>query len=223
MIGRLRRWIRPRHPLSAGEAYEEWAAGYPPHAHNPLMQLEERVFLEMLPDPRGCTVLDLACGSGRYLGILQQRGAARIVGADRSPAMLARARQISPDVVRTDLLDLGLRSGRFHLITCALAVGHVRDLSGVLMEISRVLASRGTVIYSDIHPIGSWLGWERSFQGPDGRTRVVKHHPHSYADHVAACRAAGLKIEDVREPRIEFQHRWRGLPALLIIRAGKPE
>ena len=51
--------------------------------------------IELLNLQPGATVLDLACGTGRNHAAIQQRigPAGRLVGVDRSPRMLARARQ----------------------------------------------------------------------------------------------------------------------------------
>jgi malonyl-CoA O-methyltransferase len=221
----MKRWLdrmlgRPIE-LSSAEAYERWAPCYMAGAHNRLMALEEEAVLEMLPDVRGRACLDLACGSGRYIRILTERGAAHVLGIDISAAMLTRARETGTDLVQTDLTALGLRSRSFQIVTCSLAVGHVRNLQASIGEISRVLAPGGTLIYSDFHPIGRWLRWKRSFRGSDGIAYSAQYHTHLYADHVNACLASGLHIEEVREPRIDFKSKWREFPALLIIRAAR--
>src|SRR3546814_10942320 len=54
--------------LEPGTAYSLWAPSYPPRAHNPVMQAEERAMLALMPDTlHGKTVLDAGCGSGRYM------------------------------------------------------------------------------------------------------------------------------------------------------------
>jgi len=35
--------------LEPAEAYALWAASYPAHAHNPVMQAEERAMLSLMP------------------------------------------------------------------------------------------------------------------------------------------------------------------------------
>ncbi len=217
----MERLLRRLTPLSAAAAYERWAPNYPAYAHNALMRLEEDALLAMLPEVRGCTVLDLACGSGRYLKILLQLGASLAVGLDASSAMLERARDIGMDLVQADLRNLCLRPRSFQIVTCGLAVGHVKELRRILFEVSQVLVPGGTVIYSDFHPLGSWLGWRRTFTDDDGIECAARHYTHFYADHVQACLSAGLQIEEVREPCIQFESKWRGYPALLIIRASK--
>jgi malonyl-CoA O-methyltransferase len=79
--------------LEPAEAYALWAPSYPAHAHNPVMQAEERAMLGLMPTELGeLAVLDAGCGSGRYMLHALRRGAARVSGVDLSPAMLDRAR-----------------------------------------------------------------------------------------------------------------------------------
>lgn len=217
----LERLLHRKTDLDAAEAYGLWAPNYPPCAHNPLMVLEENAVLQMFPDLRGATVLDLACGSGRYLKVMMQRGVALAVGLDASMPMLARAREFAPTLVQADIISMGLRSGRFHFVACALALGHVKDLHGALREISRVMAPQGALIYSDFHPAAAQLGWKRTFRGQDGHEYAARYFSHTLAEHTAACTAAGLRIAELREPSIDFDHKWRGRPALLIVRAVK--
>src|SRR5689334_9222732 len=80
---------RPLHVLNSLDAYDLWAANYPPQAHNVLMEAEQKAMLDLLPDLAGQIVLDLACGTGRYGMIAQERGAKQIIAIDNSPAMLA--------------------------------------------------------------------------------------------------------------------------------------
>lgn len=185
------------------------------------MRLEQQAVLELLPEVIGKRVLDLACGSGRYLKLLRERGAASVVGLDLSPEMLRRARTLIRHLVQADLRLLPFPPSTFHLIVCGLAVGHVQDLAGALAEMSRVLIPGGIALYSDFHPFGRLAGWKRTFRAAGGRAYAVQHHFHFYADHHAACCAAGLEIEAVREPLIDVQHAWRGCPAVLVIRARK--
>jgi hypothetical protein len=95
------------------------------------------------------------------------------------------------------------------------------DLGGCLAEMARVLAPGGVLVYSDVHPFGALAGWKRTFRGSDGAAYAARHHVHLYAAHQAACQAAELQIDAVREPRLEDDHPFRGFPAVLVIRAVK--
>jgi malonyl-CoA O-methyltransferase len=219
-MGRLLKRGRVLVPLEAGEAYERVAAAYPPHAHNRLMEMEQAALLPLLDGLRPGRALDLGCGSGRYLRLLAERGVPEIVGADLSPAMLERAREAG-SVVRAGASCLPFAAQSFDLVVCALVVGHVAALDPVIAEVARVLRPGGVLAYSDLHPAGTLAGWERSLPDAEGRTVSVVQHLHLYEDHVRACRRAGLVIEELREPRVEFDSPWRGWPALLVVRAAR--
>lgn len=64
----------------------------------------------------GRTVLDLACGAGRYLKVLHERGA-HVVGVDLSAVLLAEARRngIAAPIVRADMRRLPFDRGQFDL------------------------------------------------------------------------------------------------------------
>jgi malonyl-CoA O-methyltransferase len=195
------------------------------------MRAEEKAMLELLPDPR--VALDLGCGTGRYARILHERGATRVVGADLSLDMLARADKRNADFILANLTQLPFTNSAFDLVVCGLAIGHIENLQCALAEIARLLKRGGTLLYSDFHPLGYLAGWKREFNGRNGKRYAVKHHAHLYADHDAACRAADLQITAVCEPIIgreitekfpgsdELYHRWNGWPAVLVIRVEK--
>jgi len=65
----------------------------------------DRTF-ELAGDLSGRTVLDLGCGSGRYLVEAVTRGAARAVGVDIAPEMLAIARRLADGVSRGERITL---------------------------------------------------------------------------------------------------------------------
>ena len=229
LTGRLKRLLaraaRPlRSPRAAAlvelpvlHAYALWAPTYAAEAHNPFMDLEQASLLELLPELAGAVVVDLACGTGRYAAIARARGAAAVIGVDLSQDMLRGARRVTASLARGDLTALPLRSGVAGAVICGLAVGHVRQLEGAIAEMGRVLAPGGTLVYSDFHPAAHAAGRRRNFE-VGGRSYAVEHHPHLPAEHLGACRVAGLDVEAVREPTTKDGHR---VPAVLVIRARK--
>jgi malonyl-CoA O-methyltransferase len=206
--------------------YAHWAENYPAKAHNPLMGIEERAMLSLLPDDlsdQHC--LDLACGSGRYLLLMQARRARHLVGSDYSTHMLAQAKATNEafELARSPFLPLPFAAETFDLITCGLAVGHDPNLKGAIAEAARLLRPGGLLIYSDFHPFATMAGWERSFTGKNGTTFKLEHYLHLYTDHQHACRQAGLVIDAVLEPRAG-EHAPAGFqdwPVVLVIRAVK--
>jgi len=189
-------------------AYALWAPEYPAHAHNPVMQAEERAMLELMPaDLTGLSVVDAGCGSGRYMRHALRRGATRVAGIDLSPAMLRRAAAepcggAALHVAQARLTALPLPDAMADITVCGLVIGHLEALGPALGELRRVTRPGGAVLISDIHPIGPALGWLRDFKA-GGRRYAVRHTQHLYSHWHAACAALDLAIEEVREPMLD--------------------
>ena len=202
--------------LEPQAAYSLWAKNYPPRPHNPLMVLEQQTVLSLLPDVSGLRVLDAGCGTGRYLQTLKSRGAFAI-GMDLSAAMLARARELTDRVAQADLRALPFDDASIDVVVCGLALGDFAELELALSEIARVVRLGGSVIYSVVHPAGEAAGWSRTFES-DGRQLAVDGFWHSLEHHRRACTAAGLSIEEWREPQLAEAP---GRRALLVVRARR--
>jgi malonyl-CoA O-methyltransferase len=220
MIARLRRWLpnRPLKTLSSIEAYAKWAASYPPHAHNPLMQAEERAMLDAMPELNGRIVLDLACGTGRYGRLALERGAQQVVGLDNSMAMLRANTSAYTALSTTEAIPL--RGASIDIVLCGLALGHLPRLAPSFSEISRVLKRDGHALISDFHPFLYLNGNQRTFTAPDGKTYAVEQYAHLYADYHRAARSAGLDIEQVIEPRLDIPNAPQS-PVVLVLRLRK--
>jgi malonyl-CoA O-methyltransferase len=206
--------------LPPDEAYALWAASYEARPHTPLMEIEQAALLALLPEVAGRRCLDLGCGSGRYLALLSQRGG-RAVGCDLSAPMLARASTLGLPLALGDLRATPFQARAFDAVVCGLALGDVAELGAALREIARVLAPGGVLVASDLHPDGARTGWRRTFRSADGRLLAVRHHVHAAQDYGRACAEAGLGVERLAEPKVEFEHAWRGRPAALVIRARR--
>jgi len=209
--------------LAPAAAYALWAASYPPHAHNPLMLAEERAMLALLPGHlRGRAVLDVGCGSGRYLLHVLRRGARRVLGVDLSAAMLARAASFefkvmsselaharnsklitqNLELIRASIEAIPVRDRWANLTVCGLTIGHVERLDAALAELRRVTRPGGTILCSDFHPIGHALGWRREFSA-GGQRYAVRHTPHLYSDWQRVCATLGLRIVNLQEPYLD--------------------
>jgi malonyl-CoA O-methyltransferase len=221
----------PAAALSNVAAYDCWASSYPPVPHNPLMRAEQAAVLALCPEVDGARVLDLACGTGRYGLLLEQRGAACVVGVDRSLQMLCRAPLAFR--VHADMAQLPFADGEFDLIVCGLAVGHAPRLEDWMREMSRVMAPGGHLVFSDFHPDAARAGMTRSFTDSDHRKHTLMHRLYDLPAHRAAAAAAGLELELSREVRVglelrepfegsdEFYSRWHGLALVLALRMRK--
>ena len=200
--------------LPSLDAYSRWAATYPPHAHNALMEAEESAMSSLFPAYTAQVVLDLACGTGRYGLLAGEGGAETVIGLDNSPAML-RANPLSHRALATTE-SIPLPSASIDIILCGLALGHLPRLAPSLSEISRVLKPGGCALVSDFHPFIFLNGARRTFTAPDGRTYAVEHYPHLYSDYHRAALNSGLVIDSILEPRLD------NAPIVIVYRFQKP-
>lgn len=106
----------------------------------------------LLGDLKGKTVLDLCCGSGDFVAILQKRykGDVRIIGADFARRMLgiaARRFQLMTEApllfCQADALALPLSENSVDAVTIGFGIRNIADKPAALREIIRVLRPGG--------------------------------------------------------------------------------
>lgn len=159
---------------------------------------------------QGHSVLDVGCGSGRYMLHALRGGATRVSGVDPSPQMLQRAElelnaysgSAEVKLMQGELSAIPVRDAWADLTICGLVVGHLDDLQQALQELKRATRPGGLVVCSDVHPIGHALGWVRDFKF--GKQHyAVRHTQHLYGHWHAACAALGLQVDRVLEPMLD--------------------
>ncbi|MHB8652381.1 MAG: class I SAM-dependent methyltransferase [Terriglobia bacterium] len=203
-------------PLPAIEAHALWAETYD-DGTNPLLALEERAIEPLLPELNNKNLLDLACGTGRWLARLTSRGVGNVVGIDLSQEMLQVASAkpaLSRALVRADCLALPLRSSSIHLSICSFAVNYLADLPAFASEAARVSRPRSHILISDFHPEGHSRGWKRSFRR-EGRAIEIASFAYSLEAICGPFDAAGFALVRKMEPRIDEPER------IIFERAGK--
>jgi len=85
-----------------------------------------------LPADKNAVVLDVACGAGKLLHFFKRRGYSNLTGVDISPEQVARARQVIPDVIQTDLLTfLEAHPDHFHIIVGLDIIEHLEKAAVV--------------------------------------------------------------------------------------------
>jgi len=91
-------------------------------------------------------ILDVGCGSGRFLSIMKAAGW-DVAGVENDPAAakIARERYDIPVVAGT-LEEAGVADGLFDCVTLSHVIEHVRDPVGLLRECHRVLKSKGLLV-----------------------------------------------------------------------------
>jgi len=212
------------------EGYDLWSKTY--DAPLRLFFIEQPPMHALFATLPAGTVLDAACGTGRHSDYLATQGH-RIIGVDRSPAMLAKAREklAEGDFREGDLAALPVETGSVDAVVCALALVHLPELGRAMAEFSRVLRPDGRVLISDVHPFLIMLGWQAQFRTEGGGAGFMRLNGHLLSDYGKAAAAAGLRIRTFQELRLtpdsaitvaterlpEANHAaWVGLPGVVI-------
>ncbi len=108
--------------------------------------------LEVVAGINAASVLEVGCGTGRWLALLAAAGC-RVAGIDPSRAMLTRA----PAEARGDLRagvgeTLPWSDGSFDVVLYVNALHHCTDPSQAIREAARVLRSGGTLLSIGLDP-----------------------------------------------------------------------
>ena len=187
--------------------YDAVADDYVAHVFD---ELKDKPFDRQLLDEmaqRPGVVCDLGCGPGHVARYLFERGA-NVVGVDLSPAMIERARALTPEVRFEvgDMRALDVPDGAWQAIVAFYSIVHFRtaELPVVFREMRRVLAPGGFIVLafhagSEVVHRDEWWGHAVSvdflFLQPDEVT--------------AALESAGFIVERVLQrdpyPDVEFR------------------
>ena len=112
--------------------------------------------LQLLPEVNGKTILDAACGPGKYAEILIDKGA--IVKAfDISPKMIELAKIRNKNKGEFYIHDLSthfamIEDNSCDIVLCALALHYIEDWTLTIKEFNRVLKNKGILVISIEHP-----------------------------------------------------------------------
>jgi ubiquinone/menaquinone biosynthesis C-methylase UbiE len=178
--------------------------------------------MELIGDPRGMSVMDVACGEGFYTRLLRERGAARVTGMDLSQGMIDLARtqeseqQMGIEYIVADARKLsGLEP--FDLTVAAYLLNYAssrKELQAMCHGIARSLKPGGRFITVNCNPALPFLtapsyrkyGFETSVVGEwregapirwtfylnDGSFEIENYYL-SVAIHEEAFRKAGFR------------------------------
>jgi ubiquinone/menaquinone biosynthesis C-methylase UbiE len=182
-------------------AYRQWSTTYD-EPRNDLFDFDEPVMHEILAALPASSVLDTACGTGRYAAHLVAQGH-QVIGVDSSPDMLAHARPRVPqaEFVLGDLRQLPLANNAVDVVVCALSLSHLSTLDAPMAEFARVLRSGRHLVVSDTHHELILRGSVVHALGPGGRPRLVATYRHTAGDFLRAALPGGLQVLRCEEPR----------------------
>jgi SAM-dependent methyltransferase len=226
--------------VTLGERWEEQAPNWIRWArepdHDSYWRFHREAFLGSLPAP-GRLTLDVGCGEGRVARDLRAIGH-RVVGVDRSPSMIAAAREADPEgeYVEADAAELPLENGSADLAISFMALMDMDDMPGAVLEVARVLEPGGRFVVAVVHPINS-AGQFVPRDGVDDAPFVVESYLESrpytdrlerdglemtfasfhftLEDYSRAFEAAGFLLTGIREAYDDENPRWRRVPLFL--------
>jgi malonyl-CoA O-methyltransferase len=176
------------------EGYERWALTYD-RMINPLIALEERHVTPLISTLPGGAVLDLACGTGRWLQKLVGRGASLGVGVDFSTAMLRVANTkpgLGGRLTRADWLRLPFRESIFDFSISSFALSHIVHLKAAVSELARLMKPNSDVFVTDLHAEAYARGWRTNFRDKRGIVEI-EASPHTAESIAEAFSAAGFQ------------------------------
>jgi len=163
--------------VDSAEGYRRWASTYD-RTPNPLLAREERYVIPRLPDLSGMDVVDVACGTGRWLAHLLARGVRSGIGFDTSSAMLRAAtgkERVRGRLIQADCLHLPFDVGSFDFAICSFAVGHLQNVELLFRELARILKPGSRLVVTDLHPAAYAIGWRTGFRDELGPAQIDTH------------------------------------------------
>jgi SAM-dependent methyltransferase len=179
----------PAISISPREGHQIWAASYDAEL-NPLLALEARTLAPLLAPLAGARVVDVACGTGRWLKHVRACGA-QAVGIDFCAEMLASC---GGGVALADAARMPFPDGFADVAICAFALGYLEPDS--LAELARIVRRGGRVFVTDVHPAALERGWTRGFRR-GGEVYQLRHRPYRLSDII---RSPGLDLISLHEP-----------------------
>jgi len=192
----------PIRGVSPREGYRLWSRVYDAQP-NPLLALEERFLETLLPPVVGLDVVDLGCGTGRWLARLASRNPTSLVGVDFSSEMLEHAQR---KLARTAALLVGdcekvpLPSACADLVLCSFLGSYIENLGNFCEEVRRILRPEGSVFFTDLHPATvEKCGWRRGFS-LDGEHLEIATHVRPVKELLLAFERTGLTACVLLEP-----------------------
>jgi ubiquinone/menaquinone biosynthesis C-methylase UbiE len=204
--------------VPVAEGYELWAAAYD-NAPNPLLACEERHLMPFLVGMQNKRILDLACGTGRWLHRLTAQGGNSGVGVDSSAAMLRVAAEkgaITGRLARAECESLPFGTAVFDLALCSFAVGHIQNLGSTVLELARVTTLGADVFVSDLHPAAYARGWRVGFRD-HGTAIQIEMRPRATKELIEAFCSGGFEC-------LEQKSLLLGEPEEpIFVRAGKTQ
>ncbi len=151
----------------------------------------------LLGSVRGKDVLDVGCGTGRWLQQISESTPQSLTGIDFSPEMLDRAQQKLGRRARLavgNATSLPVASSSVDVVLASFLASYVPDLDTLAHELRRVVKPGGKIYITDLHPeTAVTCGWKRGFR--NGRRQIeLITSSYSLPQILSSCRRAGFEV-----------------------------
>ncbi|NPV76929.1 MAG: class I SAM-dependent methyltransferase [Anaerolineae bacterium] len=116
-------------------------------------------FRDWLPVDKNASVIELACGNGRMLGLIKDLGYSNITGIDVSPEQVNFARHFHENVVQSDAMEwLKTHPNSYDLIICMDLIEHLYkpEVLPFLEDCFNSLISGGRLILQTTNSDSLW-------------------------------------------------------------------
>ena len=171
--------------------------------------------LKLIGPCEGKTILDAACGPGKYAEELLQRGA-RVIGFDHSAEMVRHAKERNKQGGEFFIHDMEqplshLKDRTFDVVVCALAMHYLKDWNQTIREFHRLLKQHGKLVISIEHPFFEYNYFESAayFEiepvkctwNGFGKPTEMPSYRRSLGDCIEPLVSNGFFIEQLIEPK----------------------
>jgi 2-polyprenyl-3-methyl-5-hydroxy-6-metoxy-1,4-benzoquinol methylase len=152
---------RVRTTLASEGIHRAWADSFRTADNEAFFELAFEHIVRALGAPKGATLLDAGCGSGRHSIRLARRGF-DVTGIDFSDFVLEAAKRSAEELglrehakfQRQDLLELTFPDEAFDYVLCWGVLMHVPAVEKAISELCRVLKRGGSIIISEVNAKG---------------------------------------------------------------------
>ena len=197
--------------------------------------IEAFTLMQLIGDPTGMAVIDIACGEGFYTRMIRKRGAAKVTGVDLSEAMIGLARaneaqqRLGIDYIVGDGRNLEPAAANYDLAIAAYLLNYAHDrteLNAMCSGIARCLKPGGRFVTVNCNPACDFpgapsyrkYGFETSVVGPfregapitwtfylEDSRFDIENYFLSVEIHEEALRAAGFRDVHWHQPMLSSE------------------
>ena len=205
--------------------YDNFARNYDQNRYRSDQQkkIDERaksVVLDLAGDVEHKLMLDCGCGTGRFAGLFEQRGA-RVVGMDTSGNMIKIAKKKVPsaEFVIGDVFSMPFKERQFDIVVCSQVLTHLHEYKKPLLEMKRIIKENGTITI-DIRNILWPFRPLQILKQKIARNREYAPHYTQAGNIRKICNSIGLEIEEFRGVGFLF-NRIKYIAPTLILKIRK--